>query len=135
MKSKALVAVSAVVLTMCALPSISSAAPGDCAKEKSSRVSKQCRNELGRAMDSDYVSQAVRKSLEASYPLKACQAGSVNELEVKYTADDAVGPVLEVSAFVACESENEAVGYVLTGEYFIDGGGYRFKQITLSTAE
>ncbi len=132
MKFRILNVMYVVILAATSLPSMAWAAPGACANEKSSLVSNECREELVRLMDQDKDSIAVRRALEESHPLVNCRAHSQ---EIKFVNDEAVGPTLELSSFIACDAETGADGYIISGQYFIEGGGYLFKQLTLSTAE
>jgi hypothetical protein len=135
MKSIILSSLCLTAVTLTAFPSISQAAPAACAAEKSSAISRKCRAELARTMGQDRVTSALRAELERSYPLTACGKIDAKEIKVQYRADEAVGAVLEVSSFIGCTSDEGVDGYTIGGEYFIDGGGYGFKSITLSTFE
>jgi len=90
---------------------------------------------LAHAIANDKDARAVRRALEGSYPLAKCQALSPRELEVEYVADEAVGPTLSVSAAYACQSQDDVDGYVIKGEYLLEGEGFRFRQLTLTSAE
>lgn len=111
------------------------AASGDCAKETSERISEKCRLELAQAMRKDKDSRAVRRALERSYPLTKCQMQTPAQQKIAFVKDEATGSRFEISSFVGCYQKDDVDGYTVTGEYFIEGGNYRFRGISLSSAE
>jgi hypothetical protein len=121
------------IVAVCALTTEANA--GDCAGEESADISQKCKLEIVRAMSQDQPSLAVRTALEKAFPLSFCREQDADKLEITYSNDEAVGPILEATTFVGCESDNGEDGYFLTGEYYLDGESYRFKQIKLSTFE
>lgn len=111
------------------------AAAADCAKEKTSKISAKCRAEVAQSMDEDALTLAMRSALESAYPLRACRTEDPAKMRIRYVVDEATGPKLEASTFLACESDDDADGYEVKGEYFLGTGGFRFRQLTLSSAE
>jgi hypothetical protein len=108
------------------------AANSACPTTVATTYTDSCRQEIAKALLADKVSKTLTADLKSGFKMSACKMTESSSWEVTYNAPGAIGPYLEVSAYVAC-SGGSYPGLWLNGNYYLDPTDptFQFKGLTV----
>lgn len=108
------------ILTTLAFSSGAYAASDNCPLQRQSALPDKCLKELATALIDSPQTVAVRRAIEATTNLRACEVLPPSELAWQFLESEETGPIIKLEHYFQCDPAGGYDGYRIAGRYYLD---------------